>query len=58
MYQANPAEMFRERQLGLLRETEGRRLVRRLRKARSEGTSAGYPCLRTTFSRRVRLGMR
>jgi hypothetical protein len=34
MHQTNPTEMFRERQLALLREAEDRRLARRLRKAR------------------------
>jgi hypothetical protein len=37
MHQTYPTEMFRERQLALLREVEERRLARRLRKARSEG---------------------
>ncbi len=37
MYQTNPTEMFRERQLALLREAEKRRLARRLRTARSKG---------------------
>jgi len=37
MYQTNPTEMFREHQLALLRETEQRRLARRLRAARSKG---------------------
>ena len=36
MYQTNPTEMFRERQLALLRDAENRHLARRLRKARSE----------------------
>ena len=36
MYQTNPTELFRERQLALLREAEDRRLARRLRKARSK----------------------
>jgi hypothetical protein len=36
MYQTNPTEMFRERQLALLREADGRRLARRLRAARSK----------------------
>ena len=36
MNQTNLTEMFRERQLGLLREAEDRRLARRLRKARSK----------------------
>lgn len=30
MYQTNPTEMFRERQLALLREAEERRLARKL----------------------------
>ena len=41
MYQANPTEMFRERQVALLREAEDRRLVRRRRRAsasKSEGS--------------------
>jgi hypothetical protein len=38
MNQINPTEMFRERQLELLREVENRRLARRLR----EG-SQGHP---------------
>ena len=33
MYQPNPTEMFRERQLALLREAEDRRLARRRRRA-------------------------
>jgi hypothetical protein len=33
-HHANPTEMWRERQLALLREAEDRRLARRLRKAR------------------------
>ncbi len=37
MYQTNPTEMFRERQLALLREAEDRCLARRLRTARSKG---------------------
>ncbi len=37
MHQTNLTEMFRERQLALLRETENRHLARRLRKARSKG---------------------
>ena len=37
MHQTNPTEMFRERQLALLREGEDRRLARRLRTARSKG---------------------
>ena len=37
MYQTNPTEMFRERQLALLREAEDRRLARRLREAHSKG---------------------
>jgi hypothetical protein len=36
MNQTNMTEMFRARQLGLLREAEDRRLARRLRKARSK----------------------
>ena len=38
MYQTNPTEIFRERQLTLLREAENRRLIRQLR----EG-SKGHP---------------
>jgi hypothetical protein len=34
-YQINPTEMFRERQLALLREAEHRRLARRLRARRT-----------------------
>ena len=42
MHQTNPTtEMFRERQLALLREAEERRLARRLRRARSKGRSKG-----------------
>jgi hypothetical protein len=37
MHQTNPTEMFRERQLALLREAEERRIARRLRAARSKG---------------------
>jgi hypothetical protein len=41
MYQTNPTEVFRERQLGLLREAQERRLARGTRAAprspRSEG---------------------
>ena len=33
MYQTTPTEMFRERQLALLREVEERRLARRRRRA-------------------------
>jgi hypothetical protein len=33
-HHANPTEMWRERQLALLRQAEDRRLARRLRKAR------------------------
>ena len=36
MHQTNPTEMFRERHLALLRESEDRRLVRGLRAARSK----------------------
>jgi hypothetical protein len=36
MYQTNPTEIFRERQLALLREADDRRLARRLRAARSK----------------------
>ncbi len=37
MHQTNPTEVFRERQLALLREAEEQRLARRLRTARSKG---------------------
>jgi hypothetical protein len=37
MYQPNPTEVFRERQLALVREAEDRRLARQLRKARLKG---------------------
>jgi hypothetical protein len=37
MYQTNPTEMFRERQLALGREAEDQRFVRRPRKARLKG---------------------
>ena len=37
MYQTNPTEIFRERQLALLREAENRRLARGLRKAGLKG---------------------
>jgi hypothetical protein len=37
IYQTNPTEMFRERQLLLLSEAENRHLARQLRKAHSEG---------------------
>ena len=36
MHQTNPTEMFRERQLALLREAEDRRPARRLRAAHSK----------------------
>jgi hypothetical protein len=36
MYQTNPTEMFRERQLALGREAEDRRRARRLRAAHSK----------------------
>ena len=39
MHQTNLTEMFRERQLGLLREAENRRLVRRLRVTRPQRNS-------------------
>ena len=48
MYQTNPTEMFRERQLALLREAENQRLARRLRAAyskwrpRSDRRMAGF----------------
>jgi hypothetical protein len=37
MYQTNPTEIFRERQLALLREAEDRRLARRLKKVGLKG---------------------
>jgi hypothetical protein len=37
MHQTNPTEVFRQRQLALLREAEEQRLARRLRTARSKG---------------------
>ena len=37
MHQTYPTEMFRERQLALLREAEERRLARKLRADRSRG---------------------
>ncbi len=39
MYQTNLTEMFRERQLALLREAENRRLARQLRVTRSQESS-------------------
>jgi len=36
LYQTNPTEIFRERQLALLREADDRRLVRRHLRAASE----------------------
>jgi hypothetical protein len=39
MYQTNLTEMFRERQLALLREAEDRRLARRLRAVRPQRSS-------------------
>jgi hypothetical protein len=47
MNQINPTEMFRDRQLVLLREVENRRLARQLREGskghpRSEGRMAGF----------------
>ena len=39
MYQANPTEMFRERQLALLREVEDRRLARRQRRASARASA-------------------
>ena len=39
MHQTYPTDIFRERQLTLLREAEERRLVRQLRAARSRGHS-------------------
>ena len=43
MYQPNPTEMFRERQLALLREAEDQRFARRPRKARLKGRLKGRP---------------
>jgi urease accessory protein UreF len=51
MYQINPTEMFRERQLALLREAEERRLARRLRASRPRRSSR-------TESRRIGAGFR
>jgi hypothetical protein len=42
IYQTNPTEVFRERQLALLREVENRRLARQSRK-RSKGHSQSEP---------------
>jgi hypothetical protein len=39
MYQANPTEMFRERQVALVREAEDRRLARRRRRRRRASAS-------------------
>ncbi len=39
MNQINPTEMFRERQLELMREAESRRLARRLRVTRPQRSS-------------------
>ena len=39
MHQTNPTEMFRERQLALMRDAEARRIARQLRAARSKGHS-------------------
>lgn len=36
MYQTNPTDIFRERQLALLREADERRLAQHLRAARSK----------------------
>ena len=41
MYQANPTEMFRERQVALLREAGDRRLARRRRRRASASKSEG-----------------
>jgi hypothetical protein len=46
MYQINATEMFRQRQLGLLREAENRRLARQMRVTRpqrSTRTGRGRP---------------
>ena len=51
MYQTNPTEMFRERQLALLREAEDRRLARRLRKARSKGHPRSTPHVEDSWLR-------
>ena len=51
MYQTNPTELFRERQLALLREAEDRRLARRLRKARSKSHPRSEPHLKDSWLR-------
>jgi hypothetical protein len=51
MYQTNPTEMFRERQLALLREAEDRRHARRLRKARSKGHPRSKPHVKDSWLR-------
>jgi hypothetical protein len=51
MYQTNPTEIFRERQLALLREAEDRRLARRPRKARSKGHPRSEPHLKGSWLR-------
>jgi hypothetical protein len=56
MYQINATEMFRERQLGLLREAENRRLARHLwvtRPQMSPRTGRGRPG--TGFRRAIAL---
>jgi len=51
MYQTNPTEMFRERQLALLREAKDRRHARRLRKARSKGHPRSEPHVKDSWLR-------
>ena len=51
MYQTNPTEMFRERQLALLGEAADRRLARRLRKARSKGHHRSEPHVNDSWLR-------
>jgi hypothetical protein len=53
MYQTNPTETFRERQLVLLREAEQRRLVRRLKKARSKGHPRSEPHAKGSWLREL-----
>jgi hypothetical protein len=54
MYQTYPTEMFRERQLALLREAEQRRIARGLRAARSKGHPRSEPRL-AAFRRAIAL---
>jgi hypothetical protein len=54
MYQTNLTEMFRERQLALLREAEDRRLARRLRGTRPQRSSrTGRPRPGAGFRRAI-----